>query len=87
VDSFELKLARLNDSTPTSALSESTRGGEKSGRILQLLEELGRAQRRRRMVRDLETFLAVRAGGWPRKLSQGFHQRSRAEAGDAFASN
>ena len=92
MDSFELKRVRHHREAPTLALprrpaASGTRGGEIWGTILESIVACGREQRRRRVLRDLEAFLAVRAGGWPRKMSRGGHQRNGAEAGDAFASN
>jgi len=55
--------------------------------ILPSLRLWGRAQKRRRMVRDLEEFLAACIGGWPRKSSRFVRHQTSAEARDAFASN
>jgi hypothetical protein len=55
--------------------------------ILQSLRLWGRAQRRRRMVQDLEQFLAAHIGGWPRKSGAAAGERIGAEARNAFASN
>jgi len=85
--------------TPTLSLPLSTRGGDKEGKvaalavsslqatILKMLQIWGRAQRRQWMVRDLEEFLAVHVGGWPRKTNRAGYEGKAAEANHAFASN
>jgi hypothetical protein len=59
--------------------------------MMQSIRMWKRAQRRQRMVRDLEQFLGIQCGGWPLKrrpssdLSS--NERKSAEARDASASN
>lgn len=79
------------DGTRLIGFMESSPDGLANGgseaTILQSLRLWGRAQRRRRMVRDLEQFLASRIGGWPRKSGRNVRAQISAEARDAFASN
>jgi hypothetical protein len=55
--------------------------------IMNMIRVWNRAQRRHRMVRDLEHFLGLRCGGWPLKRERPVNQRKGAEARDAFAAN
>ena len=55
--------------------------------IRRVMQLWGRAQRRQRMVRDLEDFLAIQVGGWPRKSDRMSSDRRSAEANHAFATN
>ena len=79
------------DGTKLIGFMESSPGGlansVSEATILQSLRLWGRAQRRRRMVQDLEQFLAAHIGGWPRKSGAAAGERIGAEARNAFASN
>jgi hypothetical protein len=54
---------------------------------MDMIRVWNRAQRRQRMVRDLEHFLGLRDGGWPLKCERPAGVRNSAKAQGAEARN